>query len=39
MKLTRVGALAASAVFVFAACSGTPAASPAASDGARGRSA
>ncbi len=37
MKLTRVGALAASAVFVFAACSGTPAASePAASDGGTG---
>ena len=33
MKLTRVGALAASAVFVFAACTSGAPASPAASDG------
>jgi branched-chain amino acid transport system substrate-binding protein len=33
MKLTRVGALAASAVFVFAACNTGGGASPAASDG------
>jgi branched-chain amino acid transport system substrate-binding protein len=31
MKLTKVGAIAASAVFVFAACNAAPAASPAAS--------